>query len=76
MKITADGQITIPKELRDKYGLHPDTEVELLDADGEMILRRAQPEDEPFPAWVRRMAGSTKGKLTTDQIMEMTRGED
>lgn len=31
MKISKSGQITIPKELRDKYGLHKGVDVDFID---------------------------------------------
>lgn len=41
MKVTERGQITIPKRLREKYGITPATEVELLEADSAiMIVKR------------------------------------
>lgn len=37
MKIGERGQVTIPKKLRDKFGLHKNVEVEFID-DGDSIL--------------------------------------
>ena len=39
MRITKKGQITIPHRLREKFGFLPDTEVELEEADGCIIVR-------------------------------------
>ena len=33
MKISERGQLTIPKELRDRFGLHKDVEVEFIPAE-------------------------------------------
>lgn len=40
MKVTEKGQVTIPKKLRDRYGLHPDVEIDLVpDTDGIRIRK-------------------------------------
>ena len=38
-KIAERGQVTVPKELRDRFALQPHTEVEFA-SDGEIILLR------------------------------------
>ena len=43
MRISNRGQLTIPRSLRQKYGLAPNTEVELEEADGCIIIRPASP---------------------------------
>jgi AbrB family looped-hinge helix DNA binding protein len=41
MRITERGQLTIPKKLRDKHGIHPSTDLELLDTpEGLLIVKR------------------------------------
>jgi len=43
MKMTERGQITLPKNLRERYGITPATEIEFLEADGAiMIVKKAQ----------------------------------
>ena len=39
MKITRKGQVTIPRTLRMKFGLLPDTEVAFEEADGCLLIR-------------------------------------
>lgn len=88
MKIDADGQVTIPRELREALGLVPDTEVH-FEVDGETLLMRradAGPEPErrepgaPYPGkgaeLVARLWGKATTEMTTDEIMHLTRGED
>lgn len=38
MKVTGKGQVTLPKRLREKYGISSATEVEFLERDGEIVL--------------------------------------
>ena len=43
MRIGERGQVTIPKELRDKFGLEPHDEVTFFESRGELVLRKKQP---------------------------------
>ena len=74
MRITSKGQVTIPQEVRQELGLHPGDEVDVV-VDG----RAAK----IVPAGARASRGSRvvesllgKGdvRLSTDEIMAMTRG--
>ena len=82
VKLTSKGQVTIPQEIRDRLGLHPGTEVEFDIVDETVRIRRAATQEERrrrVRAWIERARGSakhTKVRLTTDQIMALTRGED
>ncbi len=40
MKISERGQITIPKRIREKYGRETDVEVEFVELDGTIQLRK------------------------------------
>ncbi|MDP9483170.1 MAG: AbrB/MazE/SpoVT family DNA-binding domain-containing protein, partial [Chloroflexota bacterium] len=37
-RITSQGQITVPKAVRDRLGLKPGDDVEFVDRDGEIVL--------------------------------------
>ena len=82
MRMTTKGQVTIPQEIREKLGLHPGTEVEFEIVDDTVRIRRAEGQAERrrrVRAWIERARGSarnTKVRLTTDEIMALTRGED
>lgn len=75
MRITSKGQVTIPADLREKAGLLPDTEVEFeLDGKGVRIRRARAPRREGRgAAAVRRLRGRATIKMTTDEIMALTR---
>jgi AbrB family looped-hinge helix DNA binding protein len=76
MRITSKGQVTIPVEIREKAGLLPDTEVEFeLDAKGVRIRRaKAAPRQEGRgAAAVGRLRGRATVKMSTDEIMALTR---
>ncbi len=42
-KITSKGQVTIPKEVRDRLGLRPGDELEFVEEDGVFRLRKLLP---------------------------------
>lgn len=78
MKITSKGQVTIPKQIREKHGLLPGTEVEFIEeAGGEVRVRKAQHgprRGEEIVEHLRRAGANFT--MTTDEIMKLTRGED
>ncbi len=77
MKVTSKGQVTIPIAIREKYGIHPD-----MDVDFEMTERGALlvVSDEARRARARRiierLTGSATTKLTTDELMALMRPND
>ena len=74
MKVTSKGQVTIPQEFRERYGLLPDTEVEFV-ADGETLrIVKSRDTGGRGDRMIRRMRGRGKGKLSTDEMMVLTRG--
>ena len=75
MRISTKGQVTIPMNIREKFGFLPNTEVEFVVQDGQVILKKAVPRtimESPFD-YVR---GTSDAGLTTEQLMRLTRGED
>ncbi len=46
-KVTSKGQITIPKEVRERLGLRPGDEVEFVESDGGIGIRKEVAES-PF----------------------------
>ena len=77
MKLTSKGQVTIPQALREQFGLQPDTEVTFEPAaEGVLIKPAAAGRRRRLQAWLRRARGSATTKLSTDNILRLTRGED
>ncbi len=77
MRITSKGQVTIPKDIRDRAGLLPDTEVEFVYDGNVVTLKRAENQAQSRGA---RLVEHLRGhggdvKMTTDEIMALTRGE-
>ncbi|HAV14045.1 MAG TPA: AbrB family transcriptional regulator [Opitutae bacterium] len=74
MRVTQKGQVTIPHDLRKRYGFTRDREL-IFDATEEGVLLRAAPEretDQLSQALVK-MRGVADHNFSTDQIMQMTR---
>ena len=82
MRVTEKGQVTIPKDIRDKLGIGPGSEVEFLDEGGRVRLVKAGPEaaaeqrKQRMRLWIDRVKGSANAGLSTDEIMRMTRDGD
>jgi AbrB family looped-hinge helix DNA binding protein len=78
MKVTVKGQVTIPKEFREKHGIAPGTEVEFFSEGSELVVRRISPQSrrEEVRQWIDCVAGTSDTGMTTDEIMALTRGED
>jgi len=74
MRITQKGQVTIPQEIRERFGFLPYTEVEFV-AQGETVVLRKATTSCRGTALVRRIRGSARSGLSTDEIMQLTRGE-
>ena len=71
MKINHSGQITIPKELRDRFGLHPDTEL-IVEVSRNGILIKPMPSHrEQVNQWFKDKHGNEMATLTTSQIMKL-----
>jgi AbrB family looped-hinge helix DNA binding protein len=77
-RITGKGQVTIPQAIRERAGLLPGCEVEFEIENGGVRLRPAQPRKGPSRGEriVQRLRGSATVRLSTDEIMALTRGED
>lgn len=76
VKITVKGQVTIPQEIRERHGLLPGTEVEFVDDGEEVRLVKAVGERRRGRALVERMRGRADTRLSTGEIMALTRGDD
>jgi AbrB family looped-hinge helix DNA binding protein len=75
VRVTSKGQVTIPKPVRDRLGIKTGTAVDFEVAeDGRAFLRKAGRQTTK-PSRFSRIRGTATGRLTTDQIMALTRGE-
>ncbi len=74
MRVTIKGQVTIPRHIREKLGIRPHSEVNFLEENERVYLTRKNvkvPKENKF----RRYRGIATVKMTTDEIMALTRGK-
>lgn len=72
--VTATGQVTIPKDVLDQLGIGPGSRVDFRrHADGTIELVGEERKD--VPSRFERFRGQAGPGPTTDEIMDMTRGE-
>ena len=76
MRITIKGQVTIPVDIREKLGLLPNTEVEFeIDRDAVRMKKASVPtRPDRGRALIEHMRGRGTRRITTAQIMKLTRG--
>ena len=79
MVLNSKGQLTIPAQLRAKYGLHPGDAVEVVEIGGTLQIVRAEGAESRGQRLARRLRNTATGQevagMSTDQIMALLRGE-
>lgn len=75
MKMGERGQVTIPKAIREKFRLRPDTEVEFEVVRGVIVLRKSTP-DLNLRKWADAGPRGWKrlGFKSVDEFIEAVRG--
>lgn len=76
MRVTSKGQVTIPVEIRERLGLLPNSEVEFVVEGNAVRIRKARGRGRSGRgrSIVERMRGRATSRLSTDQILALTRG--
>ena len=69
MKITEKGQVTIPKAIRERYGLYPGSEVRFAEREHRVVLQKAREQD----VW-EKYRGFLKLRMRTDDVIRLMRG--
>ncbi len=75
MRVTEKGQVTIPKELRDAYGIGAGSEVAFEAADDVIVVRKVTTGDTRGRQLADRLRGRGDVDMTTDQILALTRSD-
>lgn len=75
MRITSKGQVTIPMEIREKLGLLPNTEVEFeLQGNAARLVKAPANRARGRGAdTITRLRSTSNVKMTTDEILALTR---
>jgi AbrB family looped-hinge helix DNA binding protein len=74
MRITSKGQVTIPQEIRLRLGLHPESEVAFDVVGNTARIRKVEGRPGRGRGLVARMRGRATTRLSTDEILALTRG--
>ncbi len=78
MRITTKGQVTIPVSIREELGLLPNTEVRFSVRGSTAVIEKAPSmvgKNRRGAALISRLRGSGTVKMSTDEILALTRGE-
>ena len=75
--VTSKGQVTIPKKVRDLLGIEAGSAVDFeLTPSGDVVLRHRKGKRKRPPRRFAVLRGVATVKMSTDQIMALTRGKD
>ncbi len=80
--VTSKGQVTIPKHIRERLAISPGTRLEVVERGEDVVLRKmkgpaesASSSDPVFDAYLKKFAGTLNLGMSTDEFMELLRGE-
>jgi len=74
MRVTTKGQVTIPQHIREKLGITPATEVDFVEEEDRVFLVKRK-EKKAATRKFARLRGMATVKMTTDEIMALTRAD-
>ncbi len=74
MRITQKGQVTIPEEIRQKYGLLPYTNVDFIEENGKVYIKIVDKKNRGRSI-VAHLRGTATVRMSTDEILSLTRRE-
>ncbi len=75
MRVTSKGQVTIPRDVREKFGLLPHTEIEFRIEGNTVTICKSDAPAQRGRSLVERMRGKATVRMSTGEIMALTRGE-
>jgi len=76
MRITTKGQVTIPQEIRERLGLLPHTEVDFEVRDDVVVVTKSKGKPTRGRRVVETLRGRGDVRMSTDEILALTRGEE
>lgn len=76
MRVTSKGQVTIPRNVRQQLGIFPQSEVEFVIEGNTVVLRTVTGEISRGKKLIETLRGRATVRMTTDEIMALTRGEE
>ena len=76
VRLRSKGQLTVPVEVRELLGLHEGDEVEFVIEGNTVHIVRARGNTSHGSRIASRLRGRGSSGMSTDEIMELLRGED
>lgn len=71
MRVTVKGQVTIPRKIRERLGIHPGSKVAFIENErGEIVLHLKEKVSR-----FSRVRGTADTGMSTDEIMKLTRDD-
>jgi antitoxin PrlF len=71
MRVTTKGQVTIPRNIREILGIAPETEIDFKEDNGRFYIVKM---DKPRKTKkFKKLRGIATAKMSTDEIMNLTR---
>lgn len=75
MKLNSKGQVTIPAELRHRLGFAEGDEVDVIEDGNTLRIVHSESADSRGVRIVNRLRGRASTSRSTDELMELLRGE-
>ena len=71
MRVTTKGQVTIPRDVREKLGIAPETDIDFKEDNGRFyIVKTSKPQ---LSGQFKKLRGVASAKMSTDEILNLTR---
>ena len=74
MRVTTKGQVTIPQHIREKLVITPSTEIDFVEKGGRVYLVKKKGRETATRNF-KKLRGVATVKMTTDEIMALTRAD-
>ena len=74
MLITTKGQVTIPQDVREQFGFLPNSEVNFVVRGRKVYLEKIHSKTTRGVSLIKKLRGSGDVKMTTNEILALTRG--
>ena len=75
MRVTTKGQVTIPMEIREQLDIHPGAEVEFVVEGNAVKMIPMKKATRHGKRIIEQLRGKATMRMTTDEILALTRGE-
>lgn len=73
MRVTTKGQVTIPVELRQIHNITPNSDVEFINTNEGILIKKSKNTGDDWSAKLNEIRGILGKKTTTKELMKLTR---